>query len=672
MRNWWQRFISKASLAGLIVLSSHAFFSLQLAHGQKASVKFSQVRIYTTSQDDILSIVEAGLAFDHMDYHPGYFDVILNSYEVNRLGKASLSYDILVDDLEAKYRSEPQLNKAEGENLLADMRQIYNVPQGFEFGSMGGYYTFDEVMSELDEMVSLFPNIITARQSIGTTIEGRDIWMVKISDNPNVNEDEEEVLYTSLMHAREPQGMANNMYFMWYVLENYGSDAVVDFLVDNRELYFVPVINADGYVWNEFTNPNGGGLWRKNRRDNGGGIFGVDLNRNYDFQWGFNNSGSSPTPSSELYRGTAPASEPETQTMQNFAISREFTMVFNYHAFGQVMNYPWGYLGTPNPDVTLFDSLSGEASLFNNFSFGTPLASGSGVPNGYSNDWYYGEQVLKGRSNSWTVEAGTSFWPNQNSIIPFALENFYSNLVLANGLGGGMPKVVGITAVPVGGAPVIVPAAGLFFDFDVTLTNNTNIDWTVDYWNTVTLPIGEEIGPQIGPFTAPVPANGAFTTTLTMEVPPRPPPATYGFNMKVGIFANGGVLDTDSFNIIKTPGPVPAMTVAFFSSDDWELNPAAEEILPEEFALEQNYPNPFNPSTTIAYQLPTAENVSLIIYDVSGRQVRELLNENREAGSYTVQWDGRNQAGQTVATGLYIYQIRAGQFNQTHKMLFMK
>jgi len=61
-----------------------------------------------------------------------------------------------------------------------------------------------------------------------------------------------------------------------------------------------------------------------------------------------------------------------------------------------------------------------------------------------------------------------------------------------------------------------------------------------------------------------------------------------------------------------------------------------------------------------------------MIYDLAGRQVRELVNENKEAGSYTVQWDGRNQTGQTVATGLYIYQIRAGQFNQNRKMLFMK
>ena len=117
----------------------------------------------------------------------------------------------------------------------------------------------------------------------------------------------------------------------------------MDFLVDNRELYFIPVINVDGYVYNENTNPNGGGNWRKNRRDNGGGIFGVDPNRNYSFQWGFNNSGSSPTPSSSTYRGTGPFSEPETQAIRDFVNGQDFTMAFNYHSFSNVLIFPYDY-----------------------------------------------------------------------------------------------------------------------------------------------------------------------------------------------------------------------------------------------------------------------------------------------------------------------------------------
>ncbi|MCH7681655.1 T9SS type A sorting domain-containing protein, partial [candidate division KSB1 bacterium] len=90
------------------------------------------------------------------------------------------------------------------------------------------------------------------------------------------------------------------------------------------------------------------------------------------------------------------------------------------------------------------------------------------------------------------------------------------------------------------------------------------------------------------------------------------------------------------------------------------------------FVLEQNYPNPFNPTTTISYQLPRAETVRIIIYDLTGRQVQELLYENKEAGSYSVEWNGNNQIGQRVSSGLYIYQISAGKFSQTRKMVFVK
>ena len=72
---------------------------------------------------------------------------------------------------------------------------------------------------------------------------------------------------------------------MWYLLENYATNADIKATVDNTELFFVPCVNPDGYVYNQTTNPNGGGMWRKNRRNNGTS-FGVDINRNYGYNWG--------------------------------------------------------------------------------------------------------------------------------------------------------------------------------------------------------------------------------------------------------------------------------------------------------------------------------------------------------------------------------------------------
>ncbi|MSS73053.1 MAG: T9SS type A sorting domain-containing protein, partial [Candidatus Latescibacteria bacterium] len=96
------------------------------------------------------------------------------------------------------------------------------------------------------------------------------------------------------------------------------------------------------------------------------------------------------------------------------------------------------------------------------------------------------------------------------------------------------------------------------------------------------------------------------------------------------------------------------------------------EIVPEAFGMDQNYPNPFNPSTTIRYALPKAANVTLVIYNILGQQIRTLLNGAQAAGYHTVVWDGRDEVGRTTATGMYIYRFQAGVFVQTRKMLFAK
>ena len=94
--------------------------------------------------------------------------------------------------------------------------------------------------------------------------------------------------------------------------------------------------------------------------------------------------------------------------------------------------------------------------------------------------------------------------------------------------------------------------------------------------------------------------------------------------------------------------------------------------IPETFALHQNYPNPFNPSTTIRYDLPEASNVSLVIYDMMGREVTTLMSGYADAGYHFIQWDGTNRIGSSVAAGVYIYTIQAGTHRDINKMIFLK
>ncbi len=94
--------------------------------------------------------------------------------------------------------------------------------------------------------------------------------------------------------------------------------------------------------------------------------------------------------------------------------------------------------------------------------------------------------------------------------------------------------------------------------------------------------------------------------------------------------------------------------------------------IPTEFALRQNYPNPFNPSTTIRYDLKENAEVRLEIFNILGQKVRALVNERQAAGSRSVIWDARNDIGEAVTSGVYIYRMRAGEFVNSHKMILLK
>jgi hypothetical protein len=277
-------------------------------------------------------------------------------------------------------------------------------------GAMGGHYTLAEMEAILDDFHSNHPNLCSQKVSIGQSIEGRDIWMVKISDNVGVDENEPEVLYDALHHAREPLSMSTTLLFMDELLDGYGVDPEATFLIDERELYFVPCVNPDGYEYNRAIAPNGGGMWRKNRRDNGNGSFGVDLNRNYATWWNAPNGGSSSSPSSDLYRGTAPFSEPETAAVEAFSATRQFVQVFSSHSYTDVLLRPWAYqLGDPQ-NVAAYDVLGAFMVQENGIQHGR-WGSLLYISSGTSIDHHH---AVRG-SYAWTAELGRAneggFWP---------------------------------------------------------------------------------------------------------------------------------------------------------------------------------------------------------------------------------------------------------------------
>jgi len=396
--------------------------------------RYSLLKFYLESKEQINDLKLLGLTLESGPITDYQVQVVVNQEELVKVQKTKLNYDVLIEDVNAHYDANIKLNPPQMQILQQDMNQQYSI-NGFELGNMGGYYTFEEIVSELDSMRLLYPDLITEKESLGLSIEGRQIWHVKISDNVDLDEEEPEVLYTALHHAREPQSMATVIYFMYYLLENYGTDPQVNYILDNRELHFIPVVNPDGYVYNQATNPGGGGMWRKNRRANTDNTYGVDLNRNYGYQWGYSDIGSSPAPSSEEYRGTEPFSEPETRAVRDFCENHQIKLCLNYHTFGDVLIYPWGYNDQQTPDSSLYRELASLLTEVNNYLYGTGSETLGYIVNGDADDWMYGEQNTKNKIVAMTPEVGPWFWPDPAEIYPLAEENLQANLLLAIGEG---------------------------------------------------------------------------------------------------------------------------------------------------------------------------------------------------------------------------------------------
>ena len=380
--------------------------------------KHVKINLYFTNQ-----LLELGIPLDHYQKNKdNSLDIILSTSEIGILMNNGIEFEIIQDDITNYYlsRSRPSINR------------------DFSLGSMLGNYTLQEAINQMDTLSILYPNFVSEKDSIGTSFEGRTIWAFKLSDNPAIDENEPEVLYTGLTHAREPLSMMNLFYFANWLCENYNNDLIANYLLDNREMWFIPIVNPDGYFYNETIAPDGGGMHRKNRRSNPqnsncntGTQQGVDLNRNYGYNWGANNSGSSGNPCSAVYRGTSAFSEPETEAVSNFILSREFNNALHYHSYSNLLIHSWGDGSYPDePYLTTLREIGNEMTHYNGYLVGTGIETVGYTVNGDAVDWSYGNAGLL----SYTPEIGSfvdNFWPSEDRVIPLCQDQIYSNSIFA-------------------------------------------------------------------------------------------------------------------------------------------------------------------------------------------------------------------------------------------------
>ena len=402
--------------------------------------QYSRCKILTGSEG-LQTLSSLGIAVDHGTTKKNTFFISdFSSEEMQLMTANGFEFEVLIPDVVNYYQdrnkgaSLPDAKNANCAGTGTSGNFTPTVPSNFHLGSMGGYYTYQQFLNELDEMAALYPNLITVKAPISNfqTIQNRPIYFVKISDNPNEDESEPEVLYTSIHHAREPASLSQLIFYMWYLLENYSSSEEIAFLLNNTEMYFVPMVNPDGYVYNETTEPSGGGMWRKNRRNNGGS-FGVDLNRNYSYGW--NTTGVSSNPSGETYPGTSAFSEPETQAMKWFCENRDFQFAFNAHTYADDILFPIGTtVAEYAEDHDYFNAFTGHMVKYNGY---THMKSSSLYPaSGDSDDYMYKVDLAqKPKIFAMTPEIGSNqdgFWPAQSDITGICQEMVFPNLILSH------------------------------------------------------------------------------------------------------------------------------------------------------------------------------------------------------------------------------------------------
>lgn len=468
-----------------------------------AQENYKRILITNTSEETIHKLDHLGidLTCGAILSHNS-LQIELSESELNRIDTNNINYNVLINDLSKFYseratkdlpfaRQELEQEKSLAQERSYSVGELINnvgqhdecdeinwaVPKNWNLNpnpspnSFGGCLTYDMVLQELDDMraysIANGLNIISEKLDASLvsgeadnamnkqqSVEGRTIYYVRISDNPDSDESgEPETLYQSLIHSREASTVMNQLFFMWYILENYQNDAGIRNLVNNQALYFIPVFNPDGFVHNENIEPDGGGLQRKNRNLNLGSCgstatsddYGVDLNRNSNYY--YNNGGASSDPCSQTYRGTGAFSEPETEIMRDFFLDHDFEIALNHHSFKNAMLHAYAGTGITNPRPDEYSKYNYDMTYYNRYAHG-PSTSISGLNSGNMNDWMLGGTVQdpngsfgSGKNTmAWTPENGSSseagvtgsgFWPSPSNFLPIARRAMRMNFMAA-------------------------------------------------------------------------------------------------------------------------------------------------------------------------------------------------------------------------------------------------
>ena len=290
-------------------------------------------------------------------------DLVVTDDVLPRLAAADVRWQVIVPDIDAVARAErARLKHAHAQS--ADW--------------FAEYRDYRAISEHLRQLAELAPERV-AIEGIGASLDGRPIWALRIGHGGK------KMMIDGTQHAREWISAMVTTCVADRLVRDYDRDPAIRDFVDHTELLVVPVVNPDGYQYSWSTDR----YWRKNRRER----HGVDLNRNFGIAWG--GAGSSRNERSEVYRGEYAFSEPETAALRDLAKRERVELHVDFHAYGQLLLYPWGYTAKPAKDRDRFAAIGDRvaSAMFAQHETRYRLLSAVELypASGTMLDWMYGE-----------------------------------------------------------------------------------------------------------------------------------------------------------------------------------------------------------------------------------------------------------------------------------------
>jgi murein tripeptide amidase MpaA len=353
------------SLAALGLAAGAVAVPVTVAH-RAAPVR---VAIQVACDDPAACALAESLAVDvwSEDRGPGLpLDVVVPSDALARLAAAHVPWQVLVPDIDAAAAEE-----------AARLRS----PAARTADWFAEYHDYTAITAHLRTLAELAPDRV-ALQAIGTSLENRPLWALRIGGGAA---DATPMLIDGTLHAREWIAAMVTTCVADRLVRDYDRDPAIRAFVDHTRLWVVPVVNPDGYQFSWSTSR----YWRKNRRER----HGVDLNRNFSVAFG--GAGSSASKNAETYRGAYAFSEPESIALRDLARREAIALHVDFHAYSQLLLYPWSYTGTPANDRDRLAAIGDRMASAMFATHQTPYRLMSGVDlyaaSGTMFDWMYGE-----------------------------------------------------------------------------------------------------------------------------------------------------------------------------------------------------------------------------------------------------------------------------------------